>query len=105
MIDETLKRIISLMKEKKIQDQEMIEYLGLPRGAFSNWKREKGKSYYEYIDRIADRLDVTIDYLFRGKTTDTTVLTSNEKDFFENYRKLSSEKQAILFELSKVMLL
>ncbi|MBR1709084.1 MAG: hypothetical protein IJ719_09685 [Clostridia bacterium] len=67
-MDNTLERIIALMNELKIQDQEMIEYLGLPCGTFSNWKRGRGKSYYEHIDRIADRLNVTIDFLFRGNT-------------------------------------
>ena len=51
------------MKEQEIQDQVLIEFLKLPRGTFSNWRRNKGKSYYEYIDKIADRLGVTIDYL------------------------------------------
>ena len=62
-MDGTLERITKLMREQEIQDQVLIEFLKLPRGTFSNWRRNKGKSYYEYIDKIADRLGVTIDYL------------------------------------------
>ena len=65
-MDDTLIRITILMKEQKILDWEFIEYLGLSCGTFSNWRRYKGKSYYECIDKIANRLGVTIDYLVRG---------------------------------------
>ena len=64
------------MKEQEIQDQVLIEFLKLPRGIFSNWRRNKGKSYYEYIDKIVDRLGVTIDYLVRGHEIKSDSLTS-----------------------------
>ena len=35
-MDDTLIRITTLMKEQKILDQELLEFLGLPRGAFAN---------------------------------------------------------------------
>ena len=92
-MDATLERIIAKMTEEHIKDQEMIEYLGLPRGAFSNWRREKGKSYYYYIAKIADRLGVTIDFLIRGNEIEMNTLRENEKILIEYYRKLSKEGQ------------
>lgn len=59
-MDETLERIITIMKEKYINDYERIDYLGLPHGTFSNWRSEKGRSYYAHIGKISDRLDVSI---------------------------------------------
>ena len=103
MIDETLSRIIELMKEKRIQDQDMIEYLGLPRGSFSNWRREKGKSYYEHIVKIADRLNVTVDYLLRGYNPDTSTLTNDEMELFYIFRYLSPEKKTALLQMMKVL--
>ncbi|MBO5567652.1 MAG: helix-turn-helix domain-containing protein [Clostridia bacterium] len=104
MFDDTLQRIIALMESQNIQDQDMIKYLGLPRGTFSNWKREKGKSYYEHIAKIADRLNVSVDYLVRGYEIDASILSHDEIELFENIRKLPSEKKAAIIQMSKLLL-
>lgn len=62
-MDTTLERILELMKEKRVTAYAMKDVLGVPHGSFSNWKRGKGKSFYEHIDMIADQLGVTIEYL------------------------------------------
>lgn len=95
-MDKTLERIMELMRDNKIQDQEMIEYLGLARGTFGNWKRDKGRSYYAYIDKIADRLCVPIDYLIRGKAEESEGFTNEEIGLVESYRRLSKEKQDLI---------
>lgn len=95
-MDGTLIRITTLMKEQKILDQELIEYLGLPRGAFANWRRDNGNAYYRHIDKIADRLGVTIDYLIRGHEIKSDSLTSQETELIDNYRKLTDEGRKII---------
>ena len=95
-MDGTLTRITALMKEQKIFDQDLITYLGLPRGAFANWRRDKGKGYYEHIAKIADRLGVTIDYLVRGHEIKSDSLTSQETELMDNYRKLTDEGRKII---------
>ena len=102
-MDETLERISALMKEQKIQDQQMIEYLGLPRGAFSNWKRGFGQSYYEHIDKIADKLGVSIDYLIRGEDIKTDSLNHQETEILAAYRKLSDHGRKIILENIKLI--
>ena len=61
-----LERIISLLAAKGIEQREIIEYLNLPRGTFSNWMRNKSHSYYEYISDIAAFLGVSNNYLITG---------------------------------------
>ena len=61
-----LERIISLLAVKGIEQKEIIEYLKLPRGTFSNWIRNKSHSYYEYISDIATFLGVSKCYLITG---------------------------------------
>lgn len=95
-MDGTLQRILGLMKEKRITDLEMQEYLGLPRGAFSNWKRGMGRSYYEHISKIADRLEVTIDYLVRGEDVKTDSLAHDEIDLIYDFRKMTKEGKKII---------
>ena len=95
-MDDTLNRITSLMKEQKIQDKELIDFLGLPRGAFANWRRDNGNAYYRYIDKISDRLGVTIDYLRRGHDIKTASLTRQETELIDNYRILTGEAQKVV---------
>ena len=95
-MDATLTRISTLIKEQKIKDQELIEYLELSRGAFANWRRDNGNAYYHHIDKIADRLGVTIDYLIRGYEIKSDSLTSQETELMDNYRKLTDEGRKII---------
>ena len=102
-MDGTLVRITTLMKERKIQDQEMIEYLGLTRGTFSNWRRDKGKSYYEHIDRIADMLGVSIDFLIRGEEIESDALSRQETELVEAYRQSSDEAKEIMLKNARLL--
>lgn len=102
-MDETLKRILDLMKEQDVTAVGMEDLLGVPRGSFSNWKRGMRKSYYEHIDKIADRLGVTINYLVRGKEIKIGALSSQEMDLVEGFRSLTDEAKDVM--LKKVRLL
>ena len=102
-MDDTFERICSLMKEQKIQDQEMISYLELSRGTFSNWRRNNGRSYYEHIDKIADRLGVTIDYLIRGENIKSDSLSHRETELITNYRNLSTEGKEVISAVAKLL--
>lgn len=102
-MDDTLNRICRLMNEQKIQDQEMISYLELSRGTFANWRRNNGRSYYEHIDKIADRLDVTIDYLIRGEDLKTNSLSHQEYELIENFRKLNKNEKEVVSAGTKLL--
>ena len=95
-MDETLVRILELMRKQRIPETEMQNLIGVPRGSFSNWKRNKGHSYYRYIDLIADRLGVTIDYLVRGHETREGSMTKEEIELINDYRKLPDHGKTII---------
>ena len=61
-----LERIVNLLSEKGMDQKDVIKYLNLPRGTFSNWIRKKSYSYYDYLSEIADYLGVSIKYLTTG---------------------------------------
>ena len=102
-MDETLERILELMKEKRVSAVEMEDLLKVSRGSFSNWKRGKGKSFYEHIDRIADRLGVSIDYLVRGNEIKSDSLSSCEKELVECYRRLSDDAKDVLIQNARLL--
>lgn len=74
------------------EQQELTNYLGLNRVAFSEWKSGKSKSYRKYLIEIAEFFDVSLDYLVYGKETQTA-LTDNEKKLLEIYSKLADDKK------------
>ena len=97
-MDETLTRILELMKKENMTETEMQELIGVPKGSFSNWKRNQGHAFYKYIDIIADRLGVTIDYLIRGHETADGAMTKQEMDLLDNYRRLTPRGKKLISE-------
>ena len=57
---------------------------------------ELAQRQWKYIDKIADRLGVTIDYLIRGHEIKSDSLTSQETELMDNYRKLTDEGRKII---------
>lgn len=92
------------MKEQNITAQDMEIRIEVSRGTFSNWKRQKGHSYFEYIDKLADQLGVSIDYLIRGENMNTDALSHDEFELISNYRKLSSKARNHIAENIKLIL-
>lgn len=101
-MDEVLGRILEIMKEKRVTAVAMEDLLKVPHGSFSNWKRGKGKSYYEHVAKISDRLEVTVDYLIRGRN-DSDALSRKEKELIEDFRKLSDEAQDVIIKNVKLL--
>ena len=62
----TLDKIKQLLKEQGKSQKDLTDYLGLGKQTFTNWNAG-AKSYGKYIDKIAEFLDVTTDYLL-GQT-------------------------------------
>ena len=57
-----------------------------------------GKSYYDHIDKIADRLGVTIDYLIHGKEIKTDTLSYQEMDLIEYFRNMNDEAKDVMLK-------
>ena len=55
------------MKEQRVSQQEICQYLNLTKQTFSEWKAGRSESYLKYLPQIAEYLDVSVDYLL-GKT-------------------------------------
>lgn len=58
-----LDRIFNLLAEKGLQQQDLTNYLGVSKQLTTDWKAGRSKSYFKYIDKIAQFLNVSVDYL------------------------------------------
>ena len=102
-MDKTLERILEQMKKQGVTAVEMEDLLNVPRGSFSNWKRGMGKSYYAFIDKIADRLGVSIDYLVRGFDINQDSLSAREVELIASFRKMSDRGQKVILENAELL--
>lgn len=102
-MEPTLERILESMKERNITAQEMEIFLEIPKGSFGNWKRGMGRLFYAYIDKIADRLGVSIDFLIRGEDLKTDSLSHQEFELIENFRKLNEKGKEVVSAGTKLL--
>ena len=68
-MDDTVKKILSCMKMRNITDKQLTKDIGVNKSAVTDWKTGKTKSYKKHIDKIADYLGVSSDYLL-GRSDD-----------------------------------
>ena len=66
-MEDTLKRILTLMEEKGVTAKQFTMDLSINRSAVTDWKKGETKSYMNYIPQIAEYFGVTVDYLL-GKS-------------------------------------
>ena len=61
--------LVNARKALKKTQQEMADYLGISRQAYSNYETGKREPDYETLLKLGDYLDCSIDYLL-GKKSD-----------------------------------
>lgn len=56
-------RIVRILKEKNIQAKELCDYIGVAQSTFANWKNRGTDPKPVYIPKIAEFLNVSVDFL------------------------------------------
>ena len=96
--DEIFYNMDALMKEQGKLEKDLISYLGLSLGTYSQWRIGNGHSYLRYIKHICDYLHVTPNTLILGKKDICTdiegnAFTSDELDLVALYRMMTPKEQ------------
>ena len=104
MENDILDRIVFLLKEKGLDQQDLISYLSLPRGTFSNWIRGKSHSYYEHLNEIGKYLGVTSQFLATGLADNyiektMSCITESEIEIIKLYNKLEPKAKNTVREM------
>ena len=71
-------RIFELLKIKNKKQSELAEYVGISKAAISDWKGKGTNPTTEYLVKICEFLNVSLDYLLTGeeKTNKNSVQVS-----------------------------
>lgn len=97
---DTLNKILALLEQRNIEQQEFAKAIGVRKQAISEWKKGTTKSYMKYIDKIADFLGVSTDYLLG-----TTEITLGEKQakIIELTSQLTEEEQEEVIKYAELL--
>ena len=103
--DKIIERMLEIMHEKRISQQELVEYLGLANGIFTNWKYKGSKSYMTYIDKIAECLGVSKTYLINGEDEQINRdnITRFEVEIIKMLRDLDEKKRELSYQTIKML--
>ena len=100
-----------LRDEKGLKDADVVKATGITKSTFSDWKSGRSKPKQDKLQKIADFLEVSVDYLMTGEekgtyyTKDETAQVAQEifekdKVLFDVYRSADKDK---LVEYAKML--
>ncbi len=94
---EILDRMTTLMSIQGKKHKDLISYLGLTKGTYSNWLRKQSISFLCYLEDISKYLNVPVSYLVTGETTGNLLANSDEDDeiFLKKYHSLSMKSKTM----------
>ena len=103
--DPVFERIEAVIKQTGLSQAGLCIYVGIKSNVYTEWKYEGGRSYLRYIDKIAEYLHVSSEYLLNptGQAKPGGIADGREKLFIELFRDLDFEKQNHVFEILRNM--
>jgi transcriptional regulator with XRE-family HTH domain len=109
MEDETLNRVLELLKSKHIPKGKFLADLGFDRSALSEWVRGKHRSYMKRLPEIAAYFDVSLDWLAGTEqknkpSAETEGLSDMDKEALRLFRRLGERDRALAIAQLKAML-
>lgn len=94
-------RIKNLREARKFTMQELADRVGVSRSMISYYESNKKKPSFDTVEKLANVLDVSTDYLY-GKTEafDSNATTNeNVKEFLSKFEKLDKKQQEKILKI------
>ena len=88
-------KIDDLMKARNLKQNDLTNYLGVPKSNYTDWKNGKTSSYQKYLPQIAAFLNVDV-----GQLLDSD---NDAYSFWTLLQKLCQIKQTTILELSSIL--
>lgn len=85
---------------KKLTDYKVAQATGISRSTFSDWKSGRSAPKLDKIRKIAEFLDVPVEYITGEKTTAAPLatLTNDELELLRLFRALPEDKKSALID-------
>ena len=104
-MDDILIRILECMGNHHGAGKELADYLGISPNVITNWKNGSNRSYRRYLEQIAAKYGVSVDYLKYGlKTEKPATKSGDEPHKIPGYDKLTPANRAAIDQLIENLL-
>lgn len=90
-----------LLKDRGITPYRVYKETGVAQSSLSDWKNGKGTPGAEKLKKIADYLDVSLDYLLTGKQKAPTLTKKDERDIARDLENIMGDLEkgdALMFD-------
>ncbi len=87
---------------KKLSQAELADKTGFQPSAISHFESGRRSPSFDNLKRLADALNVTIDYLIGRKSEPTTAGPAAEQ-LFRDFEQMSSDDQETLTSFAKML--
>ena len=87
-------RLRDVRELRKLSQSELADRSGLKPAAISHFETGARKPSFENLKRLADALEVSVDYLL-GRVDELAGSASGDPEFFRNFEQLSSDDRAL----------
>ena len=88
-------RVFKLLENKNKSQKELAAYIGTTPQVINKWKTRGTNPPSEYIHKIAEYFDTSVEYILTGQTNQQH-LDQEEKLLIKYYRGISSEQKTIV---------
>jgi len=104
---EFAQRLKELRKKNGYSQRELAEVTGLHHSQYGRYERGGSKPYANTLTKIADALNVSVDYLLEGETQDAAIANMEDQELlklFTEIEKLDSDvKDKVKYILEAVV--
>lgn len=90
-------RIVELCKNQGISQSELERRVGIAKGSVTKWKSQEPK--FSSLEKIAEFLGVSTDYLLYGKESDNYYLNNETKEIAQEI--FENKELRLLFDASR----
>ena len=84
-------RLKQVREQRRLSQQQLAQRMGVAQNTLCNWENGKRRMDRETLLRLAQVLDVPVDYLMGGPAADP--LSPQEKQLLKLFRSLPPDKQ------------
>lgn len=95
-------RLRQIREEKKLSQTDLALRAGLQPSAVSHFETDRRSPSFDNLRRLADALNITIDYLI-GREKEPSVVGPVADKVFRNLEKMSLSDQEALAAMSEIL--
>ena len=94
-MDSCVERILEAISSLGIDQKSFAQMIGVRPQAITDWKNGKTVSYKRHIEKIAEALGTTTEYLLTGKKEPAgQQADGKQEEFIQLYQQLTPQEQA-----------